>query len=173
MGRINHGIRLSLWKKRRRRYMRRHQRAWNSAGTYKYLPIMGGALIVKHRRDIDVDAGTKKMPAHAAWDETTDHHSLLGTPSAWLKVVTHDGRHKTPHVHAVPPINVSSHGHVEHPKFALLGFHVRAVKSATHQPGRGGAFRRGCWGAFIHWKLSGHLWPSWDPKHRTPVDPDT
>ncbi len=173
MGRHNHGVRLALWKNRRRRYMRRHQRAWGSSGHYKYTSILGGPVVVVHRRHIDVGVVGDLMPSHREWDKTTDHAYLLGMLHGWPFVVTRDGRHKCPHIHGIPTINVSLTGHVLRPSFALVGFHVRAVQPARHQPGRGGAFRRGCWGAFIHQKLNSGLWPSWDPKHRTPIDPAT
>jgi len=177
MGRHDHGVRVHLWNKRFLRQFRRKQREWKRAGHYHYFPIQGGPRVTVHRVKWGVVVTDAKSPGMHPWIK---HRRHGGRPLLFFTYpfsLSFDGRKKLMHVHGVPPILSLPFFAMDHPKGYVCNVQARGVEPATHKPGRGGAFRRGCWGAFIHFKLTSRfgpgLWPAWDPKHRTPVDPDT
>ena len=82
-----------------------------------------------------------------------------------------------PLLYFVPPIPQGLVPHSSHPIQPYLGCALRLVTCRGHKVGRRPKGTRAMWAAYIHFKVTLRhgmgMWPSWDPKHRTPVDPAT
>ncbi len=174
-GRHDHGVRRALWKKRKKRYLRRAQREQASGSLETYIDGYTGVLV--HRHSPKRHTRRYTYPSPSLEDVITEPHGgpiIFGTPFAYtVAPATH---FIPPHIHATPPTTTLGPHHRSHSKLAVLDYHHRSVihrgRQTRHLTGR----QRASWAAFLFWKkhggFFGGVWPSWDPDHRTPFIDD-
>lgn len=160
--------RFSQWLKRRRRYIRRDMRRWNSrprGHAHPYLTPLprpqhtgwAGVLSGEARQAFPrVSAKTyraqcKAVPGHGGYSLSG------GTGYA-------DPPHYVDLYDVVPGVNDRLH-----PRHVFRGAYMRAVRVVTKSAGRLRGDDYKSWLAFVYWNKRA-VWPVWDPKHRTPVD---
>lgn len=78
------------------------------------------------------------------------------------------GRGRPPH-----PTLVTPHPLFYSASYEVIGYQRRRVHVGPRLTGTGGNFARFSKLAWLYYVSRTAEWPSWDPKHRTPVDPFT
>jgi hypothetical protein len=170
-GRKNHGVRQSLWLKRRQRYRRRAKRSWFSGRKWTnphpfYPPLHG-----RRPKRYCVGHLFKQPKLRRFVKRSTPWHGPPPPPGV-VFVKSGGGRKHPPHWAALPTFRHSGASGYVHRRDAGILKVRRKTFYRGHQIGRlrGHAFFAAA--ARRYWYANGRAgYPSWDPDHRLPVYP--
>ena len=175
-GRKCHGARKAKYRVFRLRSLKRARRA-NKIHARNKWQFHHGPYEVNANWPWLFEGGVGKMKQRACKQDVPNHtEGVYPIGFGAFFVVASGGSRREVAIFRVPSRLVPP-PHNTHDQDVGSVWRFKPLLHRGHKIGRQTGFGRKCWGAYRWWRATGGhaggMWPSWDPQHRTPVDPST